>query len=301
VLNDRQALELELILKASGAGRQRHTADSLKRAVGVSLATIYTDLELLEQVRVRRNRGLVELVAEAHGSMPERFSSRAAVKRLIAEAVLEQRIPRNSIVYLDTGSTCFFVAKAIVEHSRSDLGIVTPNPYVLQALAEADFAGEVVSLGGSLRRRAASLHGDLTVAALRQLRFDIAVLSVDFLHDDAEGTLSIFSNAELEQKRSAIERASHAVVVVADDSKLGRNLGHRITDLVSIRTTKSAFLTIGIEASVSAETRRQLSSLQSIVGDAAVSTVTPDSRAAGGNDEPAAALASPVGKRRTRR
>ena len=272
-LAERQARELQLIVEAAVSGSQPHTADSLRTAFNVSPATIYNDLDVLARLRISRNRGVVEARTEDDAkSFPERFAAGAALKRAIAEFVVRECIAPGSIVFIDTGSTCYQVANVLVDDLRDDIRVLTANPYALHAFVDSGFPGEVIVLGGILRRQAASLHGTLTVDALSRLKCDVAIISVDFVHDDPEGTFAIFSDAELEQKRVAIAQAS-SVIVVADEAKLGRNVGNAISSFGAVLQSKAVRLVIGVETG-SRDVNAKLSALRGILGPSGVSAVT---------------------------
>lgn len=91
------------------------------------------------------------------------------------------------------------------------------------------------------------MYGSLTSAALKSVTFDTALISVDFIHSDPAVSLATFSEAEIAQKQIACERAMKAVCVVADDSKVGRNLGHIFTTVSAIARQRQVYLAIGTE------------------------------------------------------
>lgn len=246
-LNGRHAREAQVILEALVSGKQPPTVESLRREFGVSIATIYNDIDLLSRVRLGLGRGVVE--AKIGGEQtPERFQVQAEVKRHIADRMVRDHVATGSVVFIDTGSTCFYFAKSLSQQGRADVGVITSNPFVVHSLATSEFGGEVLCLGGTLRPQAASLHGRLTVDALSQLAFDIAVVSVDFVHADALGTLAIFSDAEAPQKRLAMSKASRLVIVLVDDSKLGRKLGNVVGSLQDIASRVPVILAVGMSS-----------------------------------------------------
>ena len=259
LLSERQRRELRLIVDANAVGKRLRAAD-LQEALGVSQATIYTDLELLSTIRVCRSHGSIELVSEHQNGTPPRFGLRSNIKRAIAADVVECAIPFGAVTYLDTGSTCFYIADRIVADGREDVRLVTPNPFALNVCVSAGVPSEIVALGGLLRRDAASFHGTVTQQGVKQFSYDVAIISVDFVHGDSDVTVATFSEAEVEQKRIAIGQAK-TIVVVADSMKLGRSVGHPVSALTSI-TDKRVTLVVGTQDATNGELHEELESLR---------------------------------------
>ena len=246
-MNQRRADLLKAVTDTALTG-QALTIPDICRIAGVSPATAYKDVQALTKMRVSLDRGVIRLEDEEPSTvLPERFGFRTAVKTKLATEIVRKVIPLGCVLYLDTGTTCYSIARELVEQQRSDVTVVTPNPFALGLLASRGTVRELVCLGGVVRSEAASLHGPLTVTGIAYLKFDLALISVDFIHSDADASLATFSAAETEQKRAACEQAADSVCVVADDSKLGRNLGIVFTSISTIAASKQATLAIGTE------------------------------------------------------
>lgn len=270
-ISARHRQELQLILEANTTGKRLNVND-LQRTVGVSTGTIYSDLDFLSKLRVVRNRGSIELASEPLEQVPSRFQLRADSKNVTAAEVVQNWIPFGAVTYLDTGSTCLFIAQQIVANDRQDIRLITANPFALQVCVSAGIPAEVVVLGGQLRREAASLHGPLTQHNVKQFAFDVAIMSVDFIHADADVTLATFSDAEVEQKRIAISHASH-VVVAADSTKLTRSLGHPVIALKQLLGTKQVTLVIGCAPTETEQHEGDVQRLRRILGGDVVRVV----------------------------
>jgi DeoR/GlpR family transcriptional regulator of sugar metabolism len=270
-LQDRHWGELKALLDASSLG-ERMTPENLKKAFNVSLATIYGDLELLSSLRIVRSRSGIDLHFEQNGLAPPRFAMDSAVKLAIAEDVVSNRIGAGQVVYLDTGSTCFYIARRIVDAARRDIRLVTANPFALGICVAADVPSEIIALGGTLRREAASLHGPITQHAVQQFAYDLAIISVDFVHGDGEVTIAAFSDAEVTQKQFAIAQAT-SVIVVAEASKLNRPLGHAIASLKTLSESKSVHVVVGSNAANPSEQQVAICVLQQSLGEKGVTVL----------------------------
>ena len=271
-LQERHRKELELIIEANTTGRRLNVGD-LKKALRVSAATIYSDLELLATLRFGRDHGSVGLRAELDNGIPPRFGLRADIKRAIAARVVKKEISFGAVTYLDTGSTCFFVTQKIIEDERQDVRLVTPNPYALGLCVAAGTPAEVIALGGQLRREAASLHGKLTQQAVQQFTFDVAIISVDFVHRDSDVTLATFSDAEINQKRLAISQATH-IVVVTDDTKLGRSIGHPVVQAKPLLKAKRVSVIVGCDGAAPDQCAHDVERLRDFLGPDNVNLVS---------------------------
>ena len=245
-LVSRQLKILGAIIESQLSG-QTSTVNEIRALTGTSLATVYKDIEGLSRLKVLRDRGALVLTDDVEQHRPQRLDLRAVVKAAIAERLVRDLLAPGCVLYLDTGTTCWHVARELVRQRRDDVTVVTANPYAVSCLADEGTVREVVVLGGTLRASAASLFGSLTATGLRQVSFDTAVISVDFVHTDAAGSLATFSDAETAQKGLACERATDNVCVIADDSKLSRNLGHVFASLSRLTESKRTSLVVGTE------------------------------------------------------
>jgi DeoR/GlpR family transcriptional regulator of sugar metabolism len=210
------------------ADRQRFIIDQLQAAEQVSVAelataigtsemTVRRDLDLLAANGVLRRVHGGAVLASPSGVEPS-FASRAiavtATKRAIAAATVGL-IQDGETVLLDSGTTALEVARLL--HDRA----VTVMPLSLHAIHELVDAPKVRLLlpGGEPRPGELSLIGPLTLASMRALRFDVAVLSpCAFSLNDG---LTAFDLDDAEIKQQALTVASR-VIVMADGTKWGK-------------------------------------------------------------------------------
>jgi DeoR/GlpR family transcriptional regulator of sugar metabolism len=207
------------------AERQRFITDRLKDAAQVSVAelasvigtsemTIRRDLDLLAAGGVlRRVHG--GAVAATPSGVERPFAARvmdsAGAKRAIAAAAVEL-IQDGETVIVDSGTTGLEVARLL--HDR----VVTVMPLSLHATQALLDAPNVRLLlpGGEPRARELAMVGPLTLASLRALRFDVAVLSPCAFSLDAGLTAVDLQDAEVKQQALAVAARS---IVLADGAK----------------------------------------------------------------------------------
>jgi DeoR family transcriptional regulator, aga operon transcriptional repressor len=188
----------------------------LARDLGVSMATIRRDLELLESQRLlsRTHGGAV-----SHGvlyELPLRYRSghHAAEKhRIAAEAVA--RLGDARVVGLTGGTTTTEVARRIAGQT---LTVVTNALNIAAELAVRPNLKLVVT-GGVARPESYELVGPLADATLDEVNIDVLFVGVD---GASRAGMTTHHEVEAHTNRRMIERARR-VVVVCDASKVGRS------------------------------------------------------------------------------
>ncbi|MBE1493109.1 DeoR/GlpR family transcriptional regulator of sugar metabolism [Amycolatopsis lexingtonensis] len=189
----------------------------LAAATGASEMTVRRDLDNLASHGVLRRVHGGAVPASPSGVEPP-FAARAtaavAAKRAIAAAAAEL-IRDGETIVLDSGTTALEVARLLRDRP------VTVLPLSLHAARElADAPGVRLLLpGGEPRPGEQALVGPLTLASLRALRFDVAVLSPCAF--GIEDGLTAFDLADAEVKRQALAVSARAIVL-ADGAKWGR-------------------------------------------------------------------------------
>jgi DeoR/GlpR family transcriptional regulator of sugar metabolism len=142
-----------------------------------------------------------------------RTTSASAAKRAIAAAAVSL-IRDGETVVLDSGTTTLEVARLL--RGRA----VTVMPLSLHAAHELLDAPDVRLLlpGGEPRPGELAMVGPLTLASLRSLRFDVAVLSPCAL--SVVDGLTAFDLGDAETKQQALAVSARSIVL-ADGSKWG--------------------------------------------------------------------------------
>lgn len=192
---------------------------SLAAELGVSEMTIRRDIETLENKGVVKRvlGGAIAFSGKASEPAFEARAAEAAIEKAhIAAAAVELLNPRETVV-LDSGSTVLAVARAI---RGRGLGLTVITPSILVAI---ELAGEpdttVIMTGGTVRPGELSMIGAEAEDAYQLYNCDTYVMGIAGVH--GKRGVSEYSRAEGSVKRAAV-RASDRVIVVADESKLGR-------------------------------------------------------------------------------
>ena len=188
----------------------------LARDLGVSMATIRRDLELLESQRLlsRTHGGAV-----SHGvlyELPLRYRSgrHKAEKHRIADAAVT-RLGDARVVGLTGGTTTTEVARRLAGRT---LTVVTNALNIAAELAVRPNLRLVVT-GGVARPESYELVGPLADATLDEVNIDVVFVGVD---GASRAGMTTHHEVEAHTNRRMIERARR-VVVVSDASKIGRS------------------------------------------------------------------------------
>jgi DeoR family transcriptional regulator of aga operon len=187
----------------------------LARDLGVSMATIRRDLELLESQRLlsRTHGGAV-----SHGVLYElplryRAGRHEAEKHRIADAAAA-RLDDARVVGLTGGTTTTEVARRIAGRT---LSVVTNALNIASELAVRPNLKLLVT-GGVARPESYELVGPMADATLEGLNIDVVFVGVD---GASRAGMTTHHEVEAHTNRRMIERARR-VVVVCDASKIGR-------------------------------------------------------------------------------
>jgi DeoR family transcriptional regulator, glycerol-3-phosphate regulon repressor len=205
------------------------TVEDLAEQFGVTVQTIRRDLtDLAEAGRLERVHGGAILPSGTTNiQYEERRTLNQSAKTDIARACAEQ-IPEGSSVFLNIGTSTEAVAHELVHHR--DLMVVTNNINIANILA-ANPESQIVLTGGTLRRLDGGLIGPLTIASIRQFKFDFAVIGCSAMDDD--GDMLDFDIQEVGVSQTIIAQARRTFVV-ADHSKFKRIAPARIASLAEI-------------------------------------------------------------------
>lgn len=190
--------------------------DEICRKLSVSEATARRDLAELEEAgRIRRTPGgaLAEY-SQRFPTFSERLKKETVEKQGLARQVLPYLLS-GFIIYIDGGTSPFFLARILPEARIPGLRVVTNSLPVVEYLA-----GTGVSLhvpGGDLVPRQSLLVGEKAEQALEKRRFDVAILGAE-----AVNRRGIWNStpAVVSLQKAAMRRARTSFVLVTS-SKLG--------------------------------------------------------------------------------
>lgn len=233
------------------AEKGRLSLDEIAAAFGISPATARRDAGALARTGLaqRTHGGLLPPDFSLAEPAYPRKSERAFGTKARLGAAAARLMPENGTVFIDAGSTCLEVGRALLD--RPALRIFT-NSVPLLALA-GDAQATLVALGGEVRRASLALTGALAQAWLQNVRFDAAVIGASGI-EPALGP-STTETSEAGTKIEAMRRA-RLRVLVAHAEKWGRPAAvrfapwsafhHFVTDRSPARADRAALAAAGV-------------------------------------------------------
>ena len=225
----RRSERIAAILKRLATDRSLGVAE-LAESFGVSQATLRRDLQALQEQRLlTRTHGGAQ-ASEVAYELPMRYrdAHHREQKRRIAVAAVS-RIPQGPLaVGLTGGTTTSEVARLLME--RTGLTVVTNALNIAAEIALRPRMRLVVT-GGVSRSQSYELVGPWAERTLLGLNVAIAFVGVDGI--SAGGGLTTHDEVEAKTNAVLISRAQRTIVV-ADGSKVGRDLLARIVDVQEV-------------------------------------------------------------------
>ena len=199
--------------------KKRVTIKELCDTFGISVETARRDLNELERDgTIRRIYGGAVLQDNSEGLdfMPPwdtRFTQNLAEKKAIAQELLT-RIPDNSIIALDSGTTIFELAKLL--GAKKGLTILT-NDLRMALEVSANTSHMLYYIGGAVKKDDMITTGFLANDFLKHFsHIDVTVLSADGFN----GNIGLTDyNVEMGTLKEAMVQKSSQVFVGADHSK----------------------------------------------------------------------------------
>ncbi len=190
--------------------------EDMAERVDASVSTVRRDLINLEGTgRIQRTHGGARLTDPQREEFvfDKRTVVEAEAKKRIAAACAEL-IPGNQNLFIDSGSTVFFVAKElegksphIVTNCLSVANLYASNPEI-----------EVVVSGGVIYPRLQTMVGPLAVQAFEQLSADIAIMGGGGATSD--GIMN--SHLLMVEQQKAMIRSAQTIIFCMDHTKIGR-------------------------------------------------------------------------------
>ncbi|MBD2866912.1 MULTISPECIES: DeoR/GlpR family DNA-binding transcription regulator [Paenibacillus] len=216
------------------------TVAELAKEFQVHEATIRRDLAEIEQEGLlRRTHGgvVVDRGANIEPSFSERAGDQLEQKKRIGKKAAEL-VEDGDHIILDSGTTTLHIAQNLI--NRSNLTVVTNDMNVAAELRDASGVTVIVT-GGQLYRSSYMLNGMFTDHVLGSLHVQKAFIGTPAIHPKFGLT---HPEAQLIPAKQGMIRAAQAIIVVADDTKIGKVSLHNVAPLHAIHT----FVT-GAEAS----------------------------------------------------
>ncbi len=220
---DKKSQRQRLLLKQLEA--QRYISlDEVASRFAVTQQTARRDImELEARGNLRRLHGgaMISNSVEPSELRSRRIRNAQAKERIGARVA--DLVKDGASLFLDTGTTCEAVARALVR--RRNLRVVSYSLRIAAYLSEVtDFT--VAVPGGFVRQVDGGIFQEQSQSFITDFKFDLAILSVSGI--DHDGDLGDDDQAEVETVRSAMKR-SQKVLLAVDSSKFGHrglvNLG----------------------------------------------------------------------------
>jgi DeoR/GlpR family transcriptional regulator of sugar metabolism len=220
LIDERRHLIAESVLARGSA-----TVAELSEELGVSLVTIRSDLEALEQQGIlRRNRGgaVTNPAARFAPAFQERSSVNRSAKETIGKAAAAL-VQNGDWILLDAGSTTLYA----VDHLKGlHLTVAVNSIYSANKFVDS-LTIDLIQIGGLLYRPSLCFVGKPASAHLGEFHFDRLLLGVNGVADSG---LWMNNCVEVGIKQKMIDCADE-IIVLADASKLGHTSLARIASL----------------------------------------------------------------------
>lgn len=200
--------------------RQRLTVKELSEQIGVSEATLRTDLNKMEMdgLLTRTHGGAMlnqQNIHESETSFSARERKNRKEKSLIAKKAFDI-IEEKQCILLDASSTALELARYLNENPIR-LTVVTSGIQTALELKDNPYI-TVILIGGVVTKGSSTIEGTMGIELLNKLYIDILFTSANGF--SIENGLTDFNLYEVELKKQMVAH-SQKVVAVIDHSKIG--------------------------------------------------------------------------------
>ena len=200
----------------------------------ISLATIHRDVqELVVMGHVHKvHGGVVSLLAAAveqrqdGGHFLQRMELQREAKAKVAAAA-EREIVNGDVIFLDSSTTCMFLARRLQESRLAELSILTNSVLVAQEFHRFPPCFVMVCVGGCFNVQLNSFLGRMALDSLRQLRISKAFISCAGY---AGGRITTYLEEHATFLRGVLDAAQRTYLLV-DRSKATRTGLYSICEL----------------------------------------------------------------------
>lgn len=195
------------------------TVIEVEERFAVSSMTARRDLAELERRGLaRRTHGgaVLPAITSHEDSFKSRMHRSSAAKELLGRAAAAM-VSEGEAVFLDSSSTAYHVARALLDGGGRNTVITNSEPIMDLVASHPNSQCELIGIGGTLRRLTRSFVGPVATHAVHAHFADRVFFSIKGLARD--GALTDADVLEAEVKRSMVERAEDAVLLI-DGTKL---------------------------------------------------------------------------------
>ena len=237
----------------------------LQKSLEMGLSTLYTYLDELSGMCVKRKWGGIEIASHSPDGFKSAFQEKLKTERkekeeLASFVVSSGYLKHGDITLMDCGTTNYIIAESMVEHQLKGLDIITVNPYVLTELMKYPDVGKVNIVGGMLNWSDGSIFGPQTVESLERIaEIGTVILGVDAI--DKEGEIGINDPLETDQKKIMIKKAKRILIPITPN-KLDRAVSYSIGNLLHLLIEKNVVIVLpGKSADINESTRTVINKL----------------------------------------
>lgn len=199
----------------------------------VSGMTLRRDIEYFEQageaIKVRGGaRSMKFITTSMEDAFSLRLNSNLTAKEKIASAALNY-IETGRSIFLDSGTTILKMASLMPDER---LSILTTGPNIALELTKKNLP--IINLvGGMINRDNISISGSQAISFIENINIDTAFLVPSGFSLENGFTSGNYSECEL---KSYICQKARRVIVLADSSKLDKNLPYTFAQLSAVHT-----------------------------------------------------------------
>ncbi|NOU94310.1 DeoR family transcriptional regulator [Paenibacillus sp. LMG 31456] len=199
-------------------------------------ATIRRDLAEVEQEGLlKRTHGgvIVEQLTHNEPSFNDRYNVQLEQKMRIGKMAASM-VENGDHIIIDSGTTTLHIAKNLIHHSN--ITVVTNDINIAAELRDAPGVRVTVT-GGDLYPSSFMLNGMFTDQVLRSLHVSKAFIGTPAIHP-IHGLMH--PEAQLVLAKQGMINAAQEVIVVADDTKIGKLSLHTVAPNSAIQTLITA-------------------------------------------------------------
>lgn len=200
--------------------KKRLTVKDLALKIGVSEATLRTDLNIMEEegLLVRTHGGAVlNDYTDNETSFSVRKKKNKFEKSKIAEKAIEL-IDEKQCILLDASSTALEIARYL-KRNPMRITVVTSGIYTAAELTDVPEV-TVILIGGVVTKESGAIEGTLGINLLENINIDIMFTSAQGF--TFQSGLTDFNLYEVELKKEMV-KVSEKVVALLDSSKIWKN------------------------------------------------------------------------------
>jgi DeoR family fructose operon transcriptional repressor len=208
------------------------TIAELAQEFNVHEATIRRDLEEIEQKGLaKRTHGGVTIDQWTNNEpsfnerVVQQFDQKDRIGKMAASMVED-----GDHIIIDSGTTTLHIAKNLVQ--RSNITVVTNDMNIATELRDAPGI-KVIVTGGDLYPSSYMLNGMFTDHVLASLHVQKAFIGIPVIHPKYG---LMHPEAQLVPTKKGMINAAEKIIVVADDSKIGKVSLHTVAPCTSINT-----------------------------------------------------------------